>query len=122
MSGVYRTGGRASESTQGFKPRSGYRRLHILLDRSGTRVYRVYREAGLTVKRKTRKRLVRLGSPRHVLTAANQEWAVDFAPGAMASGRPLRGVSVVDACTRECLALEVDTSFTSRHIHTRVRP
>jgi putative transposase len=103
------------------KPRFGYRRLHILLDRSGERVnhkrvYRVYREAGLTVKRKARKRLLRLGSPRPVLTAANQEWALDFAHDALASGRALRVLSVVDACTRECLALEVDTSFASRRV------
>ena len=103
------------------KPRFGYRRLHILLDRSGEpvnhkRVYRVYREAGLTVKRKTRKRLVRVGSPRPLLTAANQEWALDSAHDGMASGRAMRVLSVVDACTRECLTLEVDTSFASRRV------
>ena len=103
------------------KPRFGYRRLHILLGRSGEhvnhkRVYRVYREAGLTVKRKMRKRLLRLGSPRPVLMAANQEWALDFAHDGMASGRAMRVLSVVDACTRECLALEVDTSFASRRV------
>ena len=46
------------------KPRFGYRRLQILLEASGTRVnhnrtFRVYREAGLAVRRKARKRLVR---------------------------------------------------------------
>jgi putative transposase len=106
------------------KPRFGYRRLHILLDQSGERVnhkrvFRVYREAGLAVRRKTRKRLVREGSPRPALEAANQEWAVDFAHDAMAGGRAIRVLSVVDECTRECLALEVDTSFASRRV-TRV--
>src|SRR5437763_1641215 len=62
------------------------------------------------------KRLVREGSPRPALTAANQEWAVDFAHDAMASGRALRVLSVVDECTRECLSLEVDTSFASRRV------
>ena len=103
------------------KPRWGYRRLHILLTGSGMsvnhkRVFRVYREAGLAVRRKARKRLVREGSPRPALTAANQEWAVDFAHDAMASGRALRVLSVVDECTRECLTLEVDTSFASRRV------
>jgi putative transposase len=106
------------------KPRFGYRRLHILLDQSGERVnhkrvFRVYREAGLAVRRKARKRLVREGSPRPALTAANQEWAVDFAHDAIAGGRAIRVLSVVDECTRECLALEVDTSFASRRV-TRV--
>ena len=103
------------------KPRWGYRRLHILLTGSGMsvnhkRVFRVYQEAGLAVRRKARKRLVREGSPRPALTAANQEWAVDFAHDAMASGRALRVLSVVDECTRECLTLEVDTSFASRRV------
>ena len=106
------------------KPRFGYRRLHILLEASGTRVnhkrvFRVYREAGLAVRRKARKRLVREGFPQPVLTAANQEWALDFVHDGMASGRALRVLSVIDAHTRECLALEVDTSFASRRV-TRV--
>ena len=103
------------------KPRWGYRRLHILLGGIGEPVnhkgvFRVYREAGLAVRRKARKRLVREGSPRPVLTAANQEWAVDFAHDAMASGRAIRVLSVVDECTRECLTLEVDTSFASPRV------
>ena len=43
--------------------------------------------------------------PPPVLTTPNQEWAVDFASGAAASGRRLRILSVVDSYTRECLAL-----------------
>jgi len=106
------------------KPRWGYRRLQILLDRSGERVnhkrlYRVYREAGLVMKRKTRKRLRRAGSPRPVLTGPNQEWALDFVHDAAESGRGFRALSVLDVYTRECLALEVDTSFASRQV-TRV--
>jgi putative transposase len=83
------------------------------------RVYRVYREAGLLVRRKARKRLVREGSVKPVLTAANQEWALDFVHDGMASGRAMRVLSVIDAHTRECLALEVDASFASRRV-TRV--
>jgi putative transposase len=103
------------------KPRFGYRRLHIHLDAGGEhvnhkRVFRVYREAGLAVRRKARKRLVRAGVPRPALTAANQEWALDFVHDGMASGRAIRVLSVVDECTRECLKLEVDTSFASRRV------
>jgi putative transposase len=57
-----------------------------------------------------------VGSPRPVLTAANQEWAVDFAHDATASGRAIRVPSVVDECTRESLTLEVDTSFASPRV------
>ena len=103
------------------KPRFGYRRLHIHLDADGAhvnhkRVFRVYREAGLAVRRKARKRLARAGVPRPALTAPNQEWALDFVHDAMASGRAIRVLSVVDECTRECLKLEVDTSFASRRV------
>lgn len=106
------------------KPRYGYRRLHVLLQRDGEvanhkRVYRVYREAGLCLRRKKRKHCVRIASPLITRTAANQEWALDFVHDAMAAGRTIRVLSVVDAYTRECLALEVDTSFAGRRV-TRV--
>lgn len=106
------------------KPRWGYRRLQIVLDRSGERVnhkrvYRVYREAGLMIRRKARKRLRRAGSPRSAPTAANQEWALDFVHDAAESGRGFRALSVLDVYTRECLALEVDTGFAGRRV-TRV--
>jgi putative transposase len=106
------------------KPRFGYRRLHVLLRRSGEqvnhkRVHRIYREAGLMIRRRKRKHCVRVGEPLRAWTAANQEWALDFAHDAVACGRAIRVLSVVDAYTRECLALEVDTSFASRRV-TRV--
>jgi putative transposase len=106
------------------KPRYGYRRLHVLLRRAGEvvnhkRVHRVYRAAGLTIRRKKRKHCMRAGVPLRVCTAANQEWALDFVHDAVASGRTIRVLSVADAYTRECLALEVDTSFASRRV-TRV--
>jgi len=106
------------------KPRFGYRRLQVLLRRSGERVnhkrlHRVYREAGLAIRRKKRKHCVREGKPLLVRTSANQEWALDFVHDAVECGRTIRVLSVVDAYTRECLALEVDTSFASRRV-TRV--
>jgi putative transposase len=106
------------------KPRFGYRRLHVLLRRSGERVnhkrlHRIYCEAGLMIRRKKRKPCVRAGQPLRNWTAANQEWALDFAHDAVDCGRAIRVLSVVDAYTRECLALEVDTSFASRRV-TRV--
>jgi len=106
------------------RPRFGYRRLHVLLRRDGwqvnhKRVQRVYRAAGLTVKRLRRRRLTRSAFPRPVLTAPNQEWAIDFASDVTHAQQRMRIFSVVDAYTRECLALEVDTSFPSRRV-TRV--
>ncbi len=64
------------------KPRFGYRRLHVLLRRSGEqvnhkRLHRVYGEAGLMIRRKKRKHCVREGQPLQARTSANQEWAFD---------------------------------------------
>ena len=106
------------------KPRFGYRRLHALLSREGERVnhkrvQRVYGELGLAIRRKKRKHCVRAGQPLLERTQADQEWALDFVHDVVECGRSIRVLSVVDACTRECLALEVDTSFASRRV-TRV--
>jgi putative transposase len=60
-----------------------------------------------------------VGQPLQARTAANQEWALDFVHDAVECGRAIRVLSVVDAYTRECLALEVDTGFASRRV-TRV--
>jgi putative transposase len=84
------------------KPRFGYRRLHVLLGRSGEhvnhkRVHRVYRAAGLMIRRKKRKHCVRLGKPLVARTSANQEWALDFLHDAVECGRAIRVLSVVDA-------------------------
>jgi len=103
------------------KPRYGYRRLHVLLQRQGQavnvkRVYRLYREEGLMVRRQRRKRLVRSVAAEPRLQRANQEWAMDFIIDGLASGRMVRILSVVDAYTRECLALEADTSLGSGRV------
>lgn len=103
------------------KPRYGYRRLQVLLEREGRRVnhkriFRVYRAAGLSVKRRKRKRLLRQGRLQEVLTRANQQWVVDFVHDRLNDGRSFRIFSVVDGYTRECLALEADTSFASQRV------
>src|SRR5438132_11961998 len=53
------------------------------------------------------------------LDGGEPEWALDFVHDAVDCGRAIRVLSVVDAYTRECLVLEVDTSFASRRV-TRV--
>jgi putative transposase len=110
------------------KPRYGYRRLHALLERCGAnngeplnvkRVYRLYLEEGLSVRRKKRKRWVRERAAEARLTGPNQEWAMDFVTDGLATGRMVRILTVVDAYTRECLALEADFSLGSGRV-TRV--
>jgi putative transposase len=106
------------------KPRFGYRRLHAILERRGEavnvkRIYRLYTEAGLAVRRRRRKRLARDPLACARLLRANQEWAMDFIVDGLANGRMVRILSVVDAYTRECLALEADVSLGSGRV-TRV--
>ena len=99
------------------RPRFGYRRLHVLLRREGIvvnhkRIARLYREEGLAVRRRARKSLmpVRRGRPP-APQRVNEHWALDFLQDALASGRKLRVLSIIDVFTREALALEVDTSL-----------
>ena len=104
------------------RPRFGYRRLHVLLRREGIvvnhkRIARLYREEGLAVRRRRRKSLARVRrgrpTPPH---RANEQWAMDFLQDALASGRTIRLLSVIDVYTREVLALEVDTSLPGRRV------
>ena len=102
------------------KPRYGYRRLHAVLSRRGVlvsaqRVYRVYKAEGLMVRRLRRKRLSRVAVASH-LVRSNQEWALDFVCDALATGRGIRVLTVVDAFTRENLSLEVDGSLSSLRV------
>ena len=65
------------------KPRYGYRRLHVLLERQGEKVspmrlFRLYQQAGLAVRRLKRKRLARPAAVAPLHVRANQEWALDF--------------------------------------------
>lgn len=86
----------------------------MLLVRDGWSINRkrVYREPGLAVRRKRRKRVAQANRlPRVVPIAPNIQWSMDFMRDTLASGRVLRTLNVVDDATRECLALEVDTSL-----------
>lgn len=98
-------------------PRFGYRRLHVLLRRSGLginhkRVQRLYREEGLALRRrKRRKHTCTIRVPLTVAQRPNQRWSMDFVSDVLANGRRIRALTVVDDYTRECPAIEVDTSL-----------
>jgi putative transposase len=99
------------------RSRFGYRRLHVLVGREGLsvnhkRLYRVYRAAGLQVRRRRRKRLTR--GERVPLPAPSQRrerWSMDFTLDTLADGRAFRTLNIVDDFTRECVAIEVDRSL-----------
>lgn len=94
------------------RPRYGYGRLHALLTRRGQevnmrRVYRLYVEEKLMM----RKLLVRKRAAGSKLARANLEWAMVFITDGLATGRMVRILSLVDANTRGCLALEAEASL-----------
>ena len=102
--------------------RFGYRRLFILLRREGepsgiNRIYRLYREEGLTVrKRRARRRAVGTRKPILVEARANARWSLDFVHDQLALGRRFRILNIVDDVTRECLAAIPDTSISGRRV------
>jgi putative transposase len=95
--------------------RFGYRRLTAMLARSGTlanhkRVYRLYREEGLAMRIRHRRRIRWNGAvPSVAADRANQRWSLDFVNDCVSGGKVIRILTMVDDCTRECPALEVDT-------------
>jgi putative transposase len=96
--------------------RFGYRRLQVLLAREGwqvnhKRVYRLYVEEKLSLRRKRGRKRSAVRQPLPEPVAANQVWSVDFMTDALSSGRRFRTLNIVDDYTRECLAIEVDTSI-----------
>lgn len=107
------------------RPRFGYRRLHILIAREGVRVnherlYRLYRAAGLQVRRRRRKRLTRGERvPLPTPTRRGERWSMDFTADTLADGRNFRTLNIVDDFTRECVAIEVDRSLPGLRV-TRV--
>jgi len=90
----------------------GYRRLHILLQREGwiinhKRVYRIYSEEGLALKRRKPKRHKALAA-RHIREKAKgigDSWTMDFLSDQLVNGRRFRILTIIDIYSRECLAL-----------------
>lgn len=97
--------------------RFGYRRLHVLLRREGhlvnhKKLFRLYREERLAVRRRGgRKRAIGTRAPMLIPLKPNERWSLDFVSDQLTDGRRFRILTVVDDCTRECLALVVDTSL-----------
>ncbi len=97
--------------------RYGAPRLHVILKREGLvinhkRTERVYREEGLSLrlrKRKKRASGLRIEMPKP--ERVNQRWSMDFVSDALWTGRRFRILTIVDNYSRECPWLEVDTSI-----------
>ena len=97
--------------------RFGYRRLDIFLRRDGIianhkRIYRVYAEANLQVRKRVKRRVaLGRGDVPPVVSMPNKRWSLDFVHDTLQNSRRLRTLNIVDDYTREALAIEVDTSI-----------
>ena len=102
--------------------RFGFRRFAVLLRRDGVvvnikRILRVYREANLQVRKRVRRRVaLGRGNPAAAVTRRNERWSLDFVHDALESGSRIRTLNIVDDFTRECLAIEVDTSLSGTRV------
>jgi putative transposase len=105
--------------------RFGYRRLQVFLERDGIianhkRIYRVYAEANLQVRKRVKRRVaLGRGDVPPAVSMPNERWSLDFVHDTLQDSRRIRALNVVDDCTREALAIEVDTSISGSRV-TRV--
>jgi putative transposase len=106
----------------GERRRFGYRRLGILLAREGItmnhkKLYRLYREEELTVRRRRgRKRATGTRAPITMPQGPDQRWSLDFVADVLSWGRRFRVLAIVDDFTREALALVVDSSIGGQRV------
>jgi putative transposase len=98
--------------------RYGYRKILALLHREGWQVgkslvYRLYQEAGLTLRQRLRRRrrVAVHGREGRTPTGLDQVWSLDFVADQLADGRRFRALAVVDVFTRERLAIEAGRSL-----------
>lgn len=103
--------------------RYGYRRIHVLLRREGwpvnvKRVHRLYRLEGLNLRAKRPRRHVMAARrvERPLPSHRNEVWAMDFVSDALFNGKRFRALTVVDAYTRECLAIHVDQGIKGEQV------
>lgn len=109
--------GRICELAQA-RPRFGFQRIHVLLRREGwlvnkKRVHRIYREEGLTVRlRRRRKRASQLRIMPPPARQLNERWSMDFVMDTLLDGRRFRALTVVDNWNRHSPLIEPDFTLT----------
>jgi putative transposase len=94
-----------------------YRLRRMSFNWNHKRVYKVYTELGLNIRRRMRKRLP--ARVKHALfnpQVINQTWSIDFMSDSLWDGRKIRLLNVIDDCTREVLWIEADTSLPTQRV------
>jgi len=108
------------------RQRNGCPMFHRILKREGLvinhkKTERIYNEENLAIKRKNRRRRKAVQNRGFHVHACepNHIWAMDFMSDSLWKGARFRTLNIIDECTRECLAIEVDTSINGLRV-TRV--
>ena len=106
--------------------RFGYRRVQMMLRREGVvvnhkRTYRLYREAGLAVRKRRKRHGVAvprlpLDQPR----GPNEVWSMDFVFDAMANGKRIKCLTIVDDFSREAVDILVDRGISGHYVARRL--
>jgi putative transposase len=100
--------------------RLGYRKQHVILRREGwtvnrKRVRRIWRQEGLQVPARKKRRRRGRRAPGHVAPSRpNQVWAMDFQFDDITRGRRIKILNVTDEFTREALAGHVARHITAK--------
>lgn len=103
-------------------PAAGFWKCFKRIRRKGKRfnhkrVYRVYCRMGLNLKRRVKRQLPkRKPQPLQVVAKANEQWALDFMHDTLYCGKRFRTLNIIDEGTRECLAIEVDSSLSAARV------
>lgn len=81
------------------------------------RLYRLYREANLHLRRKTRKRVpLRIKQPLLQPLIPNINWSMDFMRDTLWAGKPFRTFNIIDDFNREVLNITVSKSITCKRV------
>jgi len=103
-------------------PGYGFWKLYYKLRQNGytwnhKRVYRVYTQLKLNIRRRVRKRLPkRVQEPLIIPKQADIVWSMDFVHDSLYDGKRYRILNIADDFNRELLAIEIDTSISAERV------
>ena len=103
--------------TEGFWKYYGRLRNNENLTVNHKKLHKIYKKMGLSIRRKTKKRLPsRVKEPLAVPAQFTQTWSMDFMSDALSNGTKFRSFNIIDDFNREVLFVEVDYSLKSSRV------